>query len=243
MKKILLTLLALFLTGALFAQVEKSDYEKYWEAREAARFGDTIKKTNAVIEKQEFDDLYYIAQKNDSLKKLQKEIRLEKRELRKEKNQIEINNYYMSDEYHYANLINRYHRGSFSFWFDYNYSPFYYNFWYYGWYDPFYYNWYSPYYSWYSSYYWYHPHYYHHWYSPYYSWNYRYWNYPRYYINNTYNYYGYSKPQYNNVQHGRRISTSTLSNNYQPNVNRRSASTTVQPQTRTVTTTQERRTV
>jgi len=160
MKKLILLIITVFLTSALIAQVEKSDYEKYWEAKEAAKFGDTVKVAKQVAEKPEYDDLYYTA-KDDSLKLLQKELKFARKELRKEKQLTYQNNYYDDETLYYANLISRYHHGSFTFWFDFHYSPFYYNSWYFG-YDPFYYNWYSPYYSWHYPYYhnWYYPHYY-----------------------------------------------------------------------------------
>jgi hypothetical protein len=88
MKKLILILTTIFLTSAIFAQVEKSDYEKYYEAREAAKFGDTIRyddtltlKPKKAIEKPEFDDVYYIPTK-DELKLKSKGIRLDKRKIR-----------------------------------------------------------------------------------------------------------------------------------------------------------------
>lgn len=227
MKKLIFILITIFATSALFAQVrEKSDYEKYWEAKEVAKFDDTVKVEQTTI-KPEYNDLYYNA-KLDSIKEQQKSLREEKRDFKKEQQKTVVNNYYYND-FHYANLINKYYRGSFSFWYNYQYSSFYSNSWYwnsnFGLYDPFYYDYY-PYYSWN-----YRPYYY--WYSPYYS----YWHWkpaPKDRIHNNYNYNGH------NIQYSHRERPSTMILNQltikKVNIIRNQA------ETRSSTITQERRT-
>ena len=199
MKKIILILIVIFATSALFAQVrEKSDYEKYWEAREAAKYNvDTLQLTAEEAKNIEYDDVYY--QPSQDKKQVTTIFDRKPKEPKPEgyyqgygdgyKEGVEDVARLFDDDYYYANRIYRFNYGfSYSY-----YSPnwrFHYGFYDPFWYDPFYYDWYSPYYSWGYPYYG-----YNYWYSPYYySWNYPYYNY-------SWNYYSYNYRQ-SNYGHG-----------------------------------------
>jgi hypothetical protein len=201
---------------------EKSNYEKYWESKNGS-----LEKPRHEP-KPEFDDLYYQPSKDGKRMKHQKNDTIKKDTVQVNtimKDPVAINNYYIDNDFYYANRINRFHS---DFWFDY-YSPFHSP--YYGWYSPYYYDsWYWGYNSWYGwnfSFGWGYPYY--GWYSPYrYGWH------TPYYIHNDYNYYGYNQPKYNNVQYGRRERPSNMSNTY----NRRIAE--AQPQRNRIEAPQQR---
>ena len=124
MKKLLFIIVATFITCATFAQ-KKSDYEKYWQARE-----DSITKSQMTLSK-------------DSIKTqatLSKTIIHQKRQdvdavvdtLVKENSDINVNYYYNTDPFYYSNQFGYYNYGM-NMWFNYRYyNDFYfgYNSWY-----------------------------------------------------------------------------------------------------------------
>ena len=143
MKKLLLSIALALLTFTLSAQ--KSNYEKYWQARE-----DSITKTQTTLskgatEKQvtsakpEYDDLYY--QPSKDVQKVKKHKRVNTEDtlravidtLVKENPDIQVNYVYNDDPFYYSNMIGRYYHGGFNYWM---YSdPWYYSNWMYDPYD------------------------------------------------------------------------------------------------------------
>jgi hypothetical protein len=258
MKKIILTIIGIFTISALFAQVEKSDYEKYWEAKEAARFGDTLVLSTEEAKAQfpeEYDDLYYTSKDKKQVttifnKKSKQPVSIETQSYNKGYNDgIED----MYGDFYYTSRIYRFHYGiGFSY-----YNPYWSISW--GnpyWYDPFYYDWYYPYYSWR------YPNYnYNYWYSPWYYDSYYSWRYPNYNYYYSYNYYNYRSPNYGHGALGSKYygydsrygntknsyipvgnSKSISQQKYVTNGMRKSSSTALsQPQKSVNTVTQERR--
>ena len=145
-----------------------SNYEKYYYSQQA----DTFKPAQSVKTNTDNDDLY-LATKDDSLKQLQKQIRAERKALRKQQ-QLKEYSYtdsidYYNDSFFYTSMINRFYR-------PFSYSFYYSNFWrypYWG-YDPFFYDsWiYDPFYYGYD----------------YWEWEYPYWGYPYWGYNNWHGY-------------------------------------------------------
>ena len=86
MKKLLFSIIVIFLTSALFAQ-KKTNYEKYWQARE-----DSIKKSEASV---------------DTMNSAVSDTIIQN---------IEINNYYSDDPFYYSNYIGRFYHGGFNYW-------------------------------------------------------------------------------------------------------------------------------
>jgi hypothetical protein len=125
MKKILILFAALLLISTLQAQDKKSNYEKYWQAREDSLYGS--KSTDKV----EYDDLYYQPSKDKKAKHVKKDT-IEK--------SVVVHNYYYDNDFYYANRFRHFYHPTFYWGF---YTPYYYG----GWYEPFYYDWYMPYYS------------------------------------------------------------------------------------------------
>ena len=129
MKKLILIIIFALLTSVLFSQ-KKSNYEKYWQAKE-----DSIKKNQvAVTEKQivEFDDLYY--QPSKDAKKIKRDLKEFKRvyvkevvdTLVEENSDIQVNTYYNVDPFYYSNMIGRFYYGGFNYW---HYNSFFYDPW------------------------------------------------------------------------------------------------------------------
>lgn len=195
MKKLILIIILAFLTSVLFSQ-RKSNYEKYWQAREDSITKSQMTLSKDTTEKQitsEYDDLYYLpSEDNKNIVKTKK---------------VVINNYdydnvrydnYRNnvDPFFYYNRIRFYHNGSMNMWFNYNYYNDYWYFNNYSWFD-YGFGWNTPYHnSWY--------------------WGYNnYWYTPRYNNHNIYcnNFYVHNQQPKQNVQYGHRERPSNLINN------------------------------
>jgi len=214
MKKIFLIVVFLIIGLISLAQPytdKMSNYEKYILDKEKGIIQDTIIKYDTIYieqEKPEYDDLYFTAKKSE-LKLKQKELRLEKRELKKFQDSL----YYdakreVYDDLYYTSLIYRFHNP-----FYFSYHSLYWRF-SYGWYDPFFYDpWYSWRYSYYYNWYWQRPYY------PYYYNDYRIYN----------NYYSnigsqkYNLTDVRNITYGRR----ERSSNYVSNIKLHSVPVTI----------------
>ena len=131
MKKLFFIFVLALLSSVMFAQ-KKSNYEKYWQARE-----DSINKSTASITtaKPEYDDLYY--QPSKDAKKIKKHKRADVDvivdTLVSENPDIQVNYYYNYDPYYYSYNIGRFYHGGFNYWMYGN--SFYYSNWMYDPYD------------------------------------------------------------------------------------------------------------
>ena len=221
MKKLILSLIVIFLMGSLLSQ-KKSNYEKYVQAKE-----DSISNIESSVSesKPEYDDLYYQpskdAKKIKKVKRSYTEAMIDT--LVKENLDIQVNTYYINDPFYYSNRIGRFYYGGFNYWM---YSdPFYYsnNYWMYDNYD-----WYWEFrfmgYPFWNNYWPYNSFYFVDRYDYWNPWRYNYWNPWRYNYHN----YGYNNHGYNNhngyygnrdfnhqsnLGYGRKERPSTLSTN------------------------------
>jgi hypothetical protein len=217
MKKLILSLIIIFLTGTLLSQ-KKSNYEKYIQSKE-----DSIINNESFASKPEYDDLYY--QPSKDTKKIKKHKRSDIETiidtLVKENPEIEINTYYVDDPFYYSNRIGRFYHGGFNYWMYSN--PYYYanNYWMYDSYD-----WYWEFrfmnYPFWNNYWPYNNFYfvdrYDYWRYNYWNpWRYNYWNPWRHNYGNHNEYYGNNNNRQFNHQtdpgYGRRERPSTLSTN------------------------------
>ena len=128
MKRLLLIMSLVLMTLVLSAQ-KKSNYEKYWQARE-----DSLNKTTATA-KPEYDDLYY--QPSKDAQKVKKNKRTDVDQvvdtLVKDNPDIQVNYYYNDDPFLYSYNIGRFYHGGFNYWM-YT-DPWYYSNWMYDPYD------------------------------------------------------------------------------------------------------------
>lgn len=123
MKKLLLFIIVIFLTITLSAQ-KKSNYEKYWEARE-----DSINKSQVISDKPEYDDLYYQPSVDDRKAKQKKhrtDVDLIVDTLINENPNIKVSYYYIDNPFYYSYNIGRFYHGGFNYWM---YSSYYNNYW------------------------------------------------------------------------------------------------------------------
>jgi uncharacterized membrane protein YgcG len=246
MKRLLLLIVLVFLTLTLSAQ-KKSDYEKYWQARE-----DSIAKSQTTLSnnatknqitsvKPEYDDLYYQPSKDAQKVKKHKRVNTEDTlraivdTLVKQNPDIQVN-YYSDDPFFYSNMIGRFYYGGFNYWM-YSDPWFYNNYWMYDAYD-----WYWD--MRFSGYpYWNYPYYngFYFGYNNYWGWNFGWnwgwnWHYPYYHNNwNHNNWYTHNGNwnngggNYHRPEYGHRETGSALSNHriipQQPKINPQNRST------------------
>jgi hypothetical protein len=232
MKRLLLTISLVLMTLILSAQ-KKSNYEKYWQAKE-----DSLNKTTATA-KPEYDDLYY--QPSKDAKKIKKQKRTDVDQvvdtLIKYNPEIKVTYEYNYDPFFYSYNLGRFYHGGFNYWMYSN--PWYYSNWMY---DPYDFYWDMRF----SGY----PY----WTYPYYNqfyFGYNYWNPWRFNYGWGHNWYGNNHNWYSNnnnwngghgnfnqrPEYGRRERSSALSSNYNNNVERR-----VAPQSKPAYQQQNRRT-
>jgi hypothetical protein len=182
MKKILLIICLLLLASILSAQ-KKTNYEKYWQAREDSITKSQTTLSNNATENQitsakpEYDDLYYQPGKDISIVKKHKKVNTEDTlraivdTLVNENPDISINYMYNDDLFFYSNHLGMFYHGGFNYWhynpffynpwYDWNWNPYYGNPWRYGnlgFYDGYYFG-YNSYWGWNFGWNWYHPYY------------------------------------------------------------------------------------
>lgn len=121
MKRLILITIFAFL--GLTIKAQKSDYEKYWQAREDSINKSQISSTNKKIE---FDDLYYQPSKDAKINKYRKS---RKPTIDTLPDIINNNNYYNNDPYFYSHSINRFYHRGFNYWLYSNPFYFYDNYW------------------------------------------------------------------------------------------------------------------
>jgi hypothetical protein len=211
MKKLFLILTLVLLSCLLTAQ-KKSNYEKYWQARE-----DSINKTQTVAQAPvEYDDLYYQPSKDAKKIKKQKRSNVDQivDTIVKYNPEVRVTYEYNYDSFFYSYNIGRFYHGGFNYWMYGN--PWYYSSWMY---DPYDFYWDMRF----SGYpYWSYPYYSSHFYFGYNYWNpwrynygyhygYNNWNHNNWYSHNSNNWNGsiQQRPEY-----GRRERPSTLSSTY-----------------------------
>jgi uncharacterized membrane protein YgcG len=215
MKKLLLIMSLVFM-GLILSAQKKSNYEKYWQAKE-----DSLNKTTATA-KPEYDDLYY--QPSKDAKKVKKNKRIDVDQivdtLVNDSPDIQVNYYYNDDPFYYSYNIGRFYHGGFNYWM-YS-SPWYYSNWMY---DPYDFYWDMRF----SGYpYWSYPYYNNFGYGYSTSWrnnHYNHWN------HNYYNHNNHNNNQYNNHNHNSYTHNNEYKYTHQetsPKANRR----TVQPQSK-----------
>lgn len=121
--------MSLVFMGLILSAQKKSNYEKYWQAKE-----DSLNKTTATA-KPEYDDLYY--QPSKDAKKVKKNKRIDVDQivdtLVNDNPDIQVNYYYNDDPFYYSYNIGRFYHGGFNYWM-YS-SPWYYSNWMYDPYD------------------------------------------------------------------------------------------------------------
>ncbi len=220
MKRLLIIICLTLLTSVLLAQ-KKSNYEKYWQARE-----DSINNSQTVVSDKpvEYDDLYYQPSKDNKNVKKQKinDVNQVVDTLIKYNSEIKVIYEYNYDPFFYSYNIGRFYHNGFNYWMYDSYD------WY--WEFRFMKNWYSP---------WYYNNFYfgYNYWSPW-RYNYHYGNYGN--INNRYSNSHNWNGRYGNInqrpEYGRRERPSTLSNTYNNNTQR------VVPQEKRTTSPQNRAT-
>src|ERR1035437_1095384 len=103
MKKLLFIIVATFITCATFAQGNKTNYEKYWQAKE-----DSITKSQMTLS-------------NNTIRQERQDVDAVVDTLVNENPDINVNYYYNTDPFNYSNQLGYYNHGM-SMWFNYRYN-------------------------------------------------------------------------------------------------------------------------
>lgn len=109
MKKLLFIIVATFITCATFAQRNKTNYEKYWQAKE-----DSITKSQMTLSKYNTENQMTSINTQDTLQATVDTLAIENPD-------INVNYYYNTDPFYYSNQLGYYNHGM-SMWFNYRYN-------------------------------------------------------------------------------------------------------------------------